>query len=133
VRRERLRDGQVSPLTILAPTDSQLAYIRSLCDSQGWQFIIAEKGGPCRGCEGTGTGGLPLGRVEFHHLVSRAQGGDDVPPNIIPLCPICHADVTDRRGSRRLHIAASLTDEEYAYVVGKLGPDALWRLFGVRP
>jgi hypothetical protein len=32
-------------LTILAPTDSQLAYIRSLCDSQGWQFpdAIASK------------------------------------------------------------------------------------------
>jgi hypothetical protein len=27
VRRERLRDGQVSPLTILAPTDSQLGEV----------------------------------------------------------------------------------------------------------
>lgn len=24
-------------LTILAPTDAQLTYIRSLCDTQGWQ------------------------------------------------------------------------------------------------
>jgi hypothetical protein len=32
-------------LTIFAPTDSQLAYIRSLCDTQGWQHpdAIASK------------------------------------------------------------------------------------------
>jgi hypothetical protein len=35
----------VSPLTIVAPTDSQLAYIRSLCETQGWQYpdAIASK------------------------------------------------------------------------------------------
>jgi hypothetical protein len=28
----------MSPLTILAPTDPQLAFIRKLCAEQGWQF-----------------------------------------------------------------------------------------------
>jgi hypothetical protein len=69
--------------------------------------------------------------VEYHHLIPRAQGGDDDADNIVPLSREGHALVTvrDREALRRL--AESLTDAEYAYAIGKLGEGALERLFGV--
>jgi len=74
--------------------------------------------------------GLPV--IEFHHLVSRAMGGDDIEDNIVPLCRRHHELVTFSPGGESTRaLAASLTDSEYAYVVGKLGESGPARLFGV--
>ena len=49
------------------------------------------------------------------------------------LCSHHHADVTEYRHTRTLQrLAESLSDAEYAYVIGKLGEGALERLFGLR-
>ncbi len=34
--------------------------------------------------------------LHAHHIIPRAQGGPDVPENIITLCDLCHATVTRR-------------------------------------
>ena len=92
-----------------------------------WARIRAEKMGPCRA-----YGIECAGRVELHHVVPRSWGGDDLEDNIAPLCSHHHADVTEYRHARTLErLAESLTDAEYAYVIGKLGEGALERLFGV--
>lgn len=91
-----------------------------------WQAIIAAKRGPCRVC---GLGALP--HYHMHHLVPRAQGGDDVADNIAPLCAACHEAVTRLFPAALALLAESLSDAEYAYVVGKLGEGGMERLFGV--
>lgn len=101
-----------------------------------WQAIIAAKGSKCRlddewQADGSVTlFGRPV-RIEYHHLVSRARGGDDVEDNIVPLCRDCHEAITRRKSMQMQMLARSLTDAEYAYVVGKLGEGAMERLFGV--
>jgi 5-methylcytosine-specific restriction endonuclease McrA len=100
---------------------------RKMATREEWTTLRAAKLGPCRICE------TLVGPMEFHHLVPRSQGGDDVADNLVPLCAACHGGVTRRFQPDRFDLAANLTDGEYAYIVGKLGPDALWRLFGVRP
>jgi hypothetical protein len=64
-------------------------------------------------------------------LVSRSALGDDVADNIVPLCRVHHELITDHAAPARERLARSLTDAEYAYVIGKLGEGALERLFGV--
>jgi 5-methylcytosine-specific restriction endonuclease McrA len=99
-----------------------------------WQAIIAAKLGPCRLCVVAATNGGYTSSpkpIEFHHLVSRAQGGDDCEDNVVPLCPSDHGYVTGRDPAALRALAESLTDSEYAYVVGKLGESGPARLFGV--
>lgn len=123
------------------PKSRQLArgerrYRRKVASPKQWQAIIAEKGAACRldaefGSEGAKTlFGRPV-QIEYHHLVSRAKGGDDVADNIVPLCRNCHEAITRRKPMQCQALARSLTDAEYAYVIGKLGEGALERLFGV--
>jgi len=111
------------------PKASQLArgerrYRRKVASPKQWQAIIEAKRGPCRLerfiCEG---------RIEYHHIVPRSQGGDDVEDNIAPLCTYHHANLW--MPSPRRAFAELLTDAEYAYVVGKLGESGMERLFGV--
>lgn len=90
-----------------------------------WELIVAAKGDACR------LEGVRVGNEQYHHLVPRALGGDDVADNIVPLCMGCHTQVTQHhRGFTRL-LAESLTDAEYAYIIGKLGEGGPARLFGV--
>lgn len=112
------------------PKTKQLArgvrrYRRKVAPPKQWQAIIAAKV-ERRACRVCGYGGT----MESHHLVSRAHGGDDVAENIVPLGAHCHDLVTRRHPSALAALAASLTDSERAYVVGKLGEDGLVRLFG---
>jgi 5-methylcytosine-specific restriction endonuclease McrA len=116
--------------------DSQLArgarrYRRKVASAKQWQKIGDAKMGPCRVCVLPHANGHGFGLIEFHHLVSRAQGGDDVEANIVPLCSVCHTYATYREPLTLAALAASLTDAELAYCVSKLGPSALRRLFGV--
>ena len=91
-------------------------YRRKVASAKQWQRIIAAKHGPCRACGHTGF----RPPVFFHHLIPRAQGGDDTEDNIVPLCEDCHAKLhngdtkTARRLTRRLSLA------EFVYVRERL-------------
>jgi 5-methylcytosine-specific restriction endonuclease McrA len=113
------------------PKSRQLArgerrYRRKVASRKQWQAIIDEKGSRCRLqlCGGV------LSPIEYHHVVSRSHGGDDVADNIVPLCAICHGMVT-RRVFPEASLADRLYEPERAYVVSKLGEHAMERLFGV--
>lgn len=88
-------------------------YHRKVASPKRWQAIIDAKGGPCRCC-----GAVP---VTFHHLVPRAIGGSDCEANIVPLCSLCHEDVTRRDPMVCKALRLTLTDAEYSYGVEKLG------------
>src|SRR5437899_2678980 len=105
-------------------SDEARPYRRKVASPKQWQAIIAAKLGPCRVCTKTATNGGIRAEphpIEFHHLIPRAQGGDDVADNIIPLHESCHFCVTVRQASALQAVAESLTDAEDAYVIGKLG------------
>lgn len=108
-------------------------YRRKVASPKQWQRIIAAKTGPCRVCTQPRSNGHDFGVVEFHHLVERdgPHFGDDVEDNIVPVHAICHDDVTTRQAYALAALAASLTDPEYGYIVGKLGEGGMERLFGV--
>jgi 5-methylcytosine-specific restriction endonuclease McrA len=100
---------------------------RKMATREEWAAIIAAKGYDCRLC-------APHARrlpPQYHHLVPRARGGDDVADNIVPLCEEDHAHVTRHDPAALKYLAASLTDGEHAYIVGKLGEGGMGRLFGV--
>ena len=118
------------------PKASQLArgerrYRRKIASPKQWQAIIAAKQGPCRVCCDPCSNGAAFTLVHMHHLVPRARGGDDVADNIVPLCSACHEQVTRGNPVDLEAVASSLTDAEYAYIVGKLGEGGIERLFGV--
>ena len=115
------------------PKSAQLArgerrYRRKVASPKQWQAIIVAKAGRCRVCGAD----IRYVNVQYHHLVPRIQGGDDVADNIVPLCQGCHDQVTREAPIAREILAANLTDGEYAYVVGKLGEAGMERLFGIR-
>jgi HNH endonuclease len=111
------------------PPRGQRTRGRKVASTKEWVAIIEAKGIACRLSEAFQADNR--GPIEFHHLVSRAQMGDDVADNIVPLCRRCHTAVTHRSMSHLRWLAESLTDAEYAYVVGKLGEGGMQRLFGV--
>lgn len=117
--------------------DSQLKpgrprrYRRKVAGPKQWTALRIEKlyGERCRCC------GLNMAET-LHHLVPRKPHcGDDVADNLIPLCGdgtrLCHGHVTANEQPWLRLIAESLTDAEYAYIIGKLGEGGLERLFGV--
>ncbi len=112
------------------PKSKQLArgerrYWRTVASPKQWQALIEAKGGPCRIC------GMRQS-IQLHHLVPRAQGGDDTADNLVPLCAICHVGVTSKVTGTALRLVTALTDSEYAYAVEKAG-EAVWeRLYGIR-
>ena len=110
-------------------------YRRKVASPKQWQAIATAKLGPCRVCVRPLANGCTPAyaphRVQFHHLVARIHGGDDLEENIVPVCLECHDYVT-RREPHALHaLAASLSESERGYVLRKLGPDGYARLFGV--
>ena len=123
------------------PKSAQLArgerrYRRKVASAKEWQSIIAAKIGPCRVCAlppDSRAGTSMRGPMQYHHLVERDAPyfGDDVADNIVPLHAVCHDAITGRVASALYKLAASLTDAEYAYVIGKVGEDAMQRLFSV--
>ncbi len=111
------------------PKTQQLArgtrrYWRKVASPKQWQAITFAKGGPCRVC------GMRQ-EIEFHHLIPRAQGGDDTPDNIVPLCHTCHGNVTSKAVGAPLSLVSSLSDAEYAYGVEKAGEGFWERLYGI--
>lgn len=122
------------------PKSSQLArgdrrYRRKVASPKQWQAIVQAKQGPCRVCCRPSSNGHDMGAVQWHHLVERDAPyfGDDVEDNIVPVHQPCHGRVTNREPEALQAVADSLTDAEYAYVIGKLGEGGIERLFGVTP
>jgi len=106
-------------------------YRRKVASPKQWQAIIAAKGSVCRLALPPWITHERWGAVQYHHVVPRDMGGDDVEDNIVPLCGIDHDLVTARHKLALYRLGEALTDAEYAYVVGKLGEDGPARLFGV--
>jgi 5-methylcytosine-specific restriction endonuclease McrA len=119
------------------PKSRQLArgerrYRRNVASPKQWAAIRAEKLAECRICAVYGSQHfVQTAPLELHHLVSRAQGGDDVADNLVCLCWDHHVLVTSRLVDTLALLAANLTDAEYAYIIGKLGEGGIERLFGV--
>lgn len=101
-------------------------YRRKVASPKQWQALRAAKldGRECRLLSG-----VPA--TELHHLLSRAQGGDDVAENLVGLCQDCHEAVTQRNESALRLLAYGLEDAEHAYLAMKCGEDFSERLFGV--
>lgn len=108
-------------------------YRRKVASAKGWQRIIDAKQGPCRVCAPAGWNGSGIKPVQFHHIVPRDAPwfGDDVEDNIAPACLDCHPLLTVADPAALAALQASLSDAEYAYIVGKLGESGPDRLFGV--
>lgn len=124
-------DGPAKP----QPKSAQLArgerrYRRKVASPKRWQAIIDAKGATCRLVADVFPGPSPAG-VQYHHLVPRDLGGDDVADNIVPLCQHCHQAVTRREPDHVRHLLAALTDAEYAYATG-FGEDVFERAYGLR-
>lgn len=111
------------------PKSRQLArgerrYRRKIASSKQWQSIIAAKGNECR------IGWVSCwGEIQYHHLVSRQDGGDDTVDNIVPLCQYHHEKI-GRAWESRAYLGASITQSERTYICHKLGPAGMERLFG---
>ena len=122
------------------PKEAQLArgerrYRRKVASAKDWQRITAAKLGPCRVClRASANGGLRSRAphlIEFHHLVARIHGGDDVEDNIVPLCQDHHGLVTAGEPISRRYLSESLSESERGYVLRKVGAAGMSRLFGV--
>ncbi len=126
-------DGEAMP----RPKAAQLArgqrrYRRKVASPKQWQAIIAAKLGPCRVCLDTASNGRLFGHIQFHHIVTRQDGGDDVADNIVPLCLDCHWHITVRNWPESEKLLASLTNAEYAYMVERGGERYAERAYGLR-
>ena len=105
-------------------------YRRKVASPKQWQAIIAAKRGPCRVC-GLDRFDAPGIGLQFHHVVSRQDHGDDVRDNIVPVDAVCHDELTRRSRGHGLKLLMSLTDAEYAYAVQKGGEDYFERAYGL--
>jgi 5-methylcytosine-specific restriction endonuclease McrA len=126
-------DGNAKP----RPKSAQLArgqrrYRRKVASPKQWQAIIAAKLGPCRVCGSSADNGKLHGLVQFHHVVSRQDGGDDIADNIAPLCPSCHSWVTMRAEATCAALLANLSDSEYTYMIERGGENYPERAYGLR-
>jgi 5-methylcytosine-specific restriction endonuclease McrA len=118
------------------PKSRQLArgerrYHRKVASKAQWQRIIAAKQAPCRVCRDPASNGSVHASIQFHHLVPRSAGGDDVADNIVPLCSDCHGLVTLRNPLVLQVLREHLTHAERVYIASKFGPTGFSRLFGV--
>lgn len=124
-------DGHARP----QPKAAQLArgerrYRRKVASPKRWQAIIDAKGATCRLVADVFPGPSPAG-VQYHHLVPRDLGGDDVADNIVPLCQHCHDAVTRRQPDHVRALLDALSDAEYAYAVGRAGEGWAERIYGL--
>ena len=102
-------------------------YRRRVASPKQWAAIREGKAGngKCRACKGYSF------TVHLHHLVSRAQGGDDVADNLVPLCQPCHDAITRRQPFETRELLRRLTNAEYAYCITKAGEDFFERAYGL--
>ena len=96
---------------------------------------------PCKLCaawEWTASDASPQLQVvadyhdtQYHHVVSREDGGDDTYDNIVPLNQNAHDAVTRRDPVACLALVTTLTDAEYSYAVEKMGEGYFERAYGI--
>lgn len=72
--------------------------------------------------------------LTLHHLLSRAQGGDDVRANLISLCmgngvSDCHGKLHSGDRAVREEIRRHLSDESISYLLERKGRDWLNRFY----
>ncbi len=68
---------------------------------------------------------------ELHHVVSRAQGGDDTADNLVPLCARCHLLVTVMDRDALLALGRSLSLPERTYAARRKSGEWLRQRYGV--
>lgn len=112
-------------------TRGRRKYRRIVASPKRWQAIMDEKIGPCRVCGSQANNGVLHGKIQLHHIVSREDHGDDVPENIVPLCPVDHTYVTQRDPGACLVLMLSLEDAEYAYMIARGGENYAERAYGL--
>ena len=105
---------------------------RKVASAATWQKIADAKRGPCRVCTDPASNGRLYGRIQFHHIVPRVRGGDDVADNICSLCPSCHDLVTRRDPDACGALLSRLRDAEYAYGVTKFGEGIFESVYGLK-
>lgn len=115
-----------SPAGISLPKHRGTHRGRVTASPERWRQIVKAKTGECR-C--AGLGGCE-GRIELHHVRSRAQGGSDTESNVAPLCSFHHARVTRRHPATCKAFLAALTDAEYALAL-EAGEDFFERAYGL--
>lgn len=118
------------------PKAQQLArgarrYRRFTASAKQWQVLAQTKNGPCRVCLTSASNGHVYSKIQLHHVVSRAQGGDDYAANLVPVCPNCHRLLHNREPEACRALCASLTDSEYAYALQKCGESFFERAYGI--
>jgi len=96
---------------------------RIIEDREGWEVLRRQKLRGCRVC------GVTYFIVQLHHLVGRDLGGDDVPDNLVPLCPTHHQEVEERKLVTCSVLRERLTPDELRYVLGKKGDRFLDRYY----
>ena len=106
-------------------------YRRKIASPKQWQAILSAKVGPCRVCGAAAWNGSAFPKVQMHHVVTRQDGGDDLPDNIVPLCLADHDAVTRRVPQACYALLVSLTDAEYAYMIERGGENYAERGYGV--
>jgi 5-methylcytosine-specific restriction endonuclease McrA len=114
------------------PARQRKPYRRRVASAKQWARIVAEKIGPCRVCGQAAYNGGDFPQVQFHHVVKRADGGDDVAENIIPLCLTCHDLVTRRMPATCLVMLLSLEPDEHAYMIERGGKLYAERGYGLK-
>lgn len=126
-------DGPARPYPKAASTKPgrPRRYRRKIASPKQWQAIVAAKLGPCRVCGAEGENGKLYGLIHLHHLVTRQDGGDDVPDNIVPLCPFDHDRITRRDPGVALVLMLSLSDAEYSYMIARGGENYPERAYGL--
>ena len=87
---QQLRERALSSTPIKATTEEKIQYIKNRSTAI---VCYAKKraNGICEGCGNPAPFEAKSGPyLEVHHLTRLADGGPDVPQNVIALCPTCH-------------------------------------------
>ena len=58
---------------------------------------------------------------ELHHIIPRSQGGDDVTPNLFPVCAACHARLHAGDAGARHRLRVMLAANHLSYIRFKKG------------
>jgi hypothetical protein len=86
-----------------------------------WRDAIAAKRGPCRICDLQPSEPKYAASlwIEYHELVTPADGGAVCPDNIVPLCHECHVRVDAGDRGALGDLLAALTFAEHAYYTAR--------------
>lgn len=98
-------------------------YRRVVANAKGWRVLRAAKVGACRCCLDPASNGSLHGHVQLHYVVAPHDGGDDVPDNLVPVCPGCRDDLRVCEPFACRALLASLSAAELGYMGRRGGAD----------